>query len=142
MATRAPHYLSKADELLETVLPRAAADEIRTTGSVIPRRYDDVAVLFCDLVGSTRIASHLDPEDYRGLRVFLDRHKDAPHGILVTRDLYEWREDVRVLVMPDGREASFPIDGFAQHCLLNGIDQLGYILSFEDAIKRYEGAHA
>jgi 3-isopropylmalate/(R)-2-methylmalate dehydratase small subunit len=34
----------------------------------------------------------------------------------------------------------FPIDNFAQHCLLNGIDQLGYILSFDDKIKAYEAA--
>src|SRR3954467_3869367 len=34
------------------------------------------------------------------------------------------------LTLPDGAKVKFPIDGFAQHCLLNGIDQLGYILSF------------
>jgi 3-isopropylmalate/(R)-2-methylmalate dehydratase small subunit len=46
------------------------------------------------------------------------------------------------LGLPDGTKVSFPIDGFAQHCLLNGIDQLGYILSFDDKIKSYEAAHA
>jgi 3-isopropylmalate/(R)-2-methylmalate dehydratase small subunit len=45
------------------------------------------------------------------------------------------------LTLPDGSKTTFPIDGFAQHCLLNGIDQLGYILSFEDKIKAYEAAH-
>jgi 3-isopropylmalate/(R)-2-methylmalate dehydratase small subunit len=44
----------------------------------------------------------------------------------------------RELTLPDGTTATFPIDGFAQHCLLNGLDQLGYILSFEDKIKAYE----
>jgi len=44
------------------------------------------------------------------------------------------------LTLPDGAKVSFPIDGFAQHCLLNGIDQLGYILSFEDKIKAFEAA--
>jgi 3-isopropylmalate/(R)-2-methylmalate dehydratase small subunit len=44
----------------------------------------------------------------------------------------------RELELPDGTRASFPIDPFAQHCLLNGIDQLGYILSFEDKITAYE----
>ena len=42
------------------------------------------------------------------------------------------------LTLPDGAKVSFPIDAFAQHCLLNGIDQLGYILGFEDKIKSYE----
>ena len=42
------------------------------------------------------------------------------------------------LALPDGSEVKFPVDSFAKHCLLNGIDQLGYILSFEDAITKYE----
>jgi 3-isopropylmalate/(R)-2-methylmalate dehydratase small subunit len=46
------------------------------------------------------------------------------------------------LTLPDGAKVAFPIDGFAQHCLLNGIDQLGYILSFDDKIEAYESAHA
>jgi 3-isopropylmalate/(R)-2-methylmalate dehydratase small subunit len=46
------------------------------------------------------------------------------------------------LTLPDGAKVKFPIDNFAQHCLLNGIDQLGYILSFDDKIKAFEAAHA
>ena len=46
------------------------------------------------------------------------------------------------LTLPDGSKVKFPIDNFAQHCLLNGIDQLGYILSFDDKIKSFEQAHA
>jgi len=45
------------------------------------------------------------------------------------------------LTLPDGSTTTFPIDAFAQHCLLNGIDQLGYILSFDDKIKSFEAAH-
>lgn len=40
--------------------------------------------------------------------------------------------------LPDGRCVEFPIDGFAKHCLLEGIDELGYILSQEAAIAAYE----
>mgnify|MGYP001213766675 CR=1 FL=1 len=32
----------------------------------------------------------------------------------------------------------FPIDKFAKKCLLTGVDQLGYILSYQDLIKSYE----
>jgi len=42
------------------------------------------------------------------------------------------------LTLPDGSAVSFSIDAFARHCLLNGIDELGYILAFEDRIKDYE----
>ena len=45
------------------------------------------------------------------------------------------------LTAPDGTTTTFPIDPFAQHCLLNGIDQLGYILTFDDKIKAFETAH-
>jgi 3-isopropylmalate/(R)-2-methylmalate dehydratase small subunit len=42
----------------------------------------------------------------------------------------------------DGLEATFPIDAFSKHCLLQGIDQIGYLLSFEDQITRYEQQRA
>ena len=34
----------------------------------------------------------------------------------------------------------FPIDEFSKHCLLNGVDELGYILQQEAAIAAYEAA--
>jgi len=40
--------------------------------------------------------------------------------------------------LPDGREASFAIDPFARHCLLNGIDEMGYLLSQLPAIEAWE----
>ncbi len=42
------------------------------------------------------------------------------------------------LVLPDGRGVEFPIDAFSRHCLLNGIDELGYILQQDAAISAYE----
>ena len=40
--------------------------------------------------------------------------------------------------MPDGGTVRFPIDGFAKSCLLNGTDDLGYLLRFEKQIEEYE----
>lgn len=31
------------------------------------------------------------------------------------------------ITLPDGRQVRFPIDGFARHCLLEGVDQLGFL---------------
>jgi 3-isopropylmalate/(R)-2-methylmalate dehydratase small subunit len=39
---------------------------------------------------------------------------------------------------PDGLEAPFPIDAFSKHCLLEGLDQLAYLLSFDGQITNYE----
>ena len=44
---------NQADELLHALLPKKAADEIRSIGTVIPRRYENVAVLFCDVTNFT-----------------------------------------------------------------------------------------
>jgi 3-isopropylmalate/(R)-2-methylmalate dehydratase small subunit len=32
----------------------------------------------------------------------------------------------------------FPVDAFSKHCLVNGVDELGYILQQEPAIAAYE----
>jgi 3-isopropylmalate/(R)-2-methylmalate dehydratase small subunit len=42
------------------------------------------------------------------------------------------------LTLPDGRKVMFPIDGFSKSCLLNGVDELGYILGFDAQISSYE----
>lgn len=39
-------------------------------------------------------------------------------------------------------EATFPIDAFSKHCLLEGIDQLGYLQSFDSQISEYEQQRA
>ncbi len=44
----------------------------------------------------------------------------------------------KTLSLPDGRAASFPLDRFAHHCLLNGIDQLDFLMQREDAIRAFE----
>ncbi|MBP9591480.1 MAG: 3-isopropylmalate dehydratase small subunit [Steroidobacteraceae bacterium] len=43
-----------------------------------------------------------------------------------------------VLRLPDGREARFPVDAFARYCLMNGVDELGYLLAQSAAIDAYE----
>jgi 3-isopropylmalate/(R)-2-methylmalate dehydratase small subunit len=40
--------------------------------------------------------------------------------------------------LPDGKMVKFPIDPFARTCLLEGVDELGYILRFEPRIAGHE----
>jgi len=40
--------------------------------------------------------------------------------------------------LPDGRAVPFPIEAFARYCLMNGVDELGYLLGQGDAIDAYE----
>src|SRR5262249_61388432 len=54
---------NQADQLLHALLPKKAADEIRSIGTVIPRRYENVAVLFCDGTKFTAYCGKHQPED-------------------------------------------------------------------------------
>lgn len=44
----------------------------------------------------------------------------------------------QTLSLADGRTVEFPVDAFAKHCLLNGVDELGYLLQHEEAIATWE----
>jgi 3-isopropylmalate/(R)-2-methylmalate dehydratase small subunit len=65
---------------------------------------------------------------------------EATHRYLLEHPGVELTVDVRQsrLVLPDGRAVTFPMDRFARHCLVEGIDQLGYLLQHADAIRQFE----
>lgn len=44
----------------------------------------------------------------------------------------------RTLHLPDGSSVGFPLDAFSRTCLLEGVDQLGYLLNQLPDIKRFE----
>jgi 3-isopropylmalate/(R)-2-methylmalate dehydratase small subunit len=44
----------------------------------------------------------------------------------------------QTLTLPDGTKVEFPVDSFSKTCLLEGIDELGWILKQEPAIAAYE----
>jgi 3-isopropylmalate/(R)-2-methylmalate dehydratase small subunit len=47
----------------------------------------------------------------------------------------------QTMVLPDGEEVSFPVDAFSRNCLLQGTDELGYLLNLEPQIAAYEKKH-
>ena len=46
----------------------------------------------------------------------------------------------QTLILPDGRSVQFPIDGFNKACLLNGVDEIGYVLGMDAKIAAFEVA--
>jgi 3-isopropylmalate/(R)-2-methylmalate dehydratase small subunit len=69
--------------------------------------------------------------------------------VVVPADIHAWLMDnpgARVVVdvesqtlsLPDGRSVEFPLDGFSKHCLMQGVDQLGFLLSQDAAITEFE----
>lgn len=53
----------RADDLLHATLPTAAVHELKVTNAVRPRRFEDVAVLFCDVVDFTCYCDEHAPEE-------------------------------------------------------------------------------
>ena len=47
----------------------------------------------------------------------------------------------QTLRLPDGRSVTFPMDSFSKTCMLQGVDQLGYLLKQDDTIAAFETAH-
>ncbi len=71
----------------------------------------------------------LDAETHQSLFDLVAENPQAE----ITIDL-----ESQTVTFSDGRTASFPIDPFNKTCLLNGVDELGYILQFENEIANYE----
>jgi 3-isopropylmalate/(R)-2-methylmalate dehydratase small subunit len=54
-------------------------------------------------------------------------------GIVLKVDL-----ETEMVTLPGGRQIAFEIDSFAKQCLVEGVDELGYMLKQEAAIAAYE----
>ena len=85
-------------------------------------------------------------------RSFADifRQNALKNGLLpIALDESDWKKAKGTLTVDlasasvtfeDGSSATFPIDPFAQKCLLSGQDELAYLLSMKDRIEAYERA--
>jgi 3-isopropylmalate/(R)-2-methylmalate dehydratase small subunit len=68
---------------------------------------------------------------------------ESTHAWLLAHPGVELKIDVAstTLSLPNGLEVKFPLEDFARYCLLNGIDELGFLLSQDAAISAYEQRH-
>ena len=75
------------------------------------------------------------------LAVVLD---EADHKYLLDHPGIELKIDIaaQTIELPDGRKIEFPLEPFAKHCLLMGVDQLGFLLQHEAQIAAFEQARA
>lgn len=49
--------------------------------------------------------------------------------------------EAQTITLPDGRAVTFPVDPFSRYCLLNGVDQLGFLVSLDAEARAYEENH-
>ncbi len=96
-----------------------------------------ISTSFADIFRNNALKNGLLPvvvsEDaHRELVADLERDPDGE----VVIDL-----EAQTVTFPAGRTERFPIDGFSKYCLLEGVDQLGYLLNRLPLIEAYEASH-
>jgi 3-isopropylmalate/(R)-2-methylmalate dehydratase small subunit len=73
--------------------------------------------------------------------------------VIVDEDVHHWLVEhpgaeaeidleAKELRLPEDRTVAFEIDGFSRYCLMNGLDQLGFLLQQREAIERFEQARS
>jgi 3-isopropylmalate/(R)-2-methylmalate dehydratase small subunit len=91
-----------------------------------------ISTSFADIFKGNALKNALLPVTVpRDVHAWLFAHPES----VVTVDL-----EARSIILEDGRSVEFPVDEFYRHCLLEGVDELGYILQQEDAIRAYEAS--
>ena len=95
-----------------------------------------ISTSFADIFRNNALKNGLLPVivDAETQRTLFDLVEEAPRAE-ITIDLAS-----QTVQLPGGQSLSFPIDPFSKTCLLNGVDELGYILGFEKQIAAYENS--
>lgn len=93
-----------------------------------------ISTSFADIFRNNALKNGLLPVavDAETHEQLLEMSTESPH-LQLTIDLAN-----QTVTLPNGRTASFPIDGFSKTCLLEGLDQLGYLLKQAERVAAYE----
>lgn len=93
-----------------------------------------ISTSFADIFRNNALKNGLIPiiVDAETHKSLFDLAEEAPSAE-VSIDL-----ESQSATLPGGQTISFPIDPFSKTCLLKGVDQLGYIMSFEEEIAAFE----
>ncbi len=96
-----------------------------------------IAPSFADIFKNNAFKSGLLPVELEESIVnALFEQCEVGSGISLTIDLESQR-----VTLPDEKQASFDVDPFRRHCLIEGLDDIGITLQREDAISAFEQAH-
>ena len=93
-----------------------------------------VALGFADIFKSNSLKNGLIPivPDATFHAKLVELSTSQP-DMIVTIDLEHQR-----IALPDGTSSTFPVDSFSKTCLLNDLDELGYLMRFQPQIEQYE----
>jgi class 3 adenylate cyclase len=93
----------KSDELLHVILPHDIVEELKANNFVMPRRHDDVAVLFCDIVGFTPYSATRQPEEIvAALQQLFEAYEElaARHGMYKIKTIGDSFMSTAGLILP------------------------------------------
>lgn len=93
-----------------------------------------ISTYFADIFCNNALKNGLLPliVDYETHAHLLAAVTANPH-VVVSVDLTE-----QTLSLPNGNKVVFPIDAFSKTCLLEGIDELGYLMKYRSDVEAYE----
>lgn len=96
-----------------------------------------ISTYFADIFRNNSLKNGLLPiiVDAETHQALLDLAEEAPEAE-VHIDLAS-----QTVTLPNGQKASFPIDPFSKTCLLEGIDELGYLMKQTPEIEAFEASH-
>jgi 3-isopropylmalate/(R)-2-methylmalate dehydratase small subunit len=137
----------KADFVLNTAAARGCTVLVagRNIGCGSSREHAPWALLDYGFqaVVSTEIADIFRNNSLKNglLPVIVD---DTTHSWLLANPGAEISIDLQAntLTLPTGTAVKFPLESFARYCLLNGVDELGFLLSKNAEIAAYEARQA
>lgn len=97
-----------------------------------------ISTSFADIFRNNSLKNGLlpvivDEETHRQLQSLIEEDPDTTVSIDVEK---------QTLTLPDGRAVSFPLDPFSKNCLINGLDQLGYLRTNANNIEQFENNYA
>jgi 3-isopropylmalate/(R)-2-methylmalate dehydratase small subunit len=93
-----------------------------------------ISTSFADIFRNNALKNGLLPVivDEKTLHTLFDLSEEAARAE-ISVDLAS-----QTINLPGGQVVKFPIDNFSKTCLLNGVDELGYIMGFETKITEFE----
>ena len=95
-----------------------------------------ISTSFADIFKQNSLKNSLLPiEVTREIHAKLFRLREADQSMKLKIDLAS-----QTMTMPDGESVSFAVDPFSKTCVLEGVDEIGYILKQLSAVEAFEAS--
>jgi class 3 adenylate cyclase len=126
----------RSDNLLHIILPHDVAEELKATNSVKPRRFENVGVLFCDIVAFTAYSDGRAPEE---IHTHLQSLVEAFEGIAAGHGLEKIKTIGDAFMATAGLLA--PAENPALNCVRCGLEMIAAARALPPHWESRVGAH-